>query len=629
MNQTRPKKMKNISLIFSVFFVFAASAQLQEMDIIVNSNVAEDYSQRIKRIDKSKSLNAVGLPFEDDFSKDHFEGNEAGNEVLWNGLTANRNLSWGDNPPSIGVVTLDGLNATGYPHDGFIGGNISNADTLTSVGINLLDEQNVFLSFFFQAGGLGDDPNNGDSLILEFFNIDNNTWDWNWGMNGNIGFTDFEQIILPIDQATYLHDNFQFRFRNYATADGSFDHWNIDYLRLDANRNINDTALVDICFAEPIYSLLNEDYVSIPWTHYMNNGPSSLTTDQKALGVRNLRSSLAFINETGMTVEYNGSEQISFTDAASPSIPAYTDLAINQEIGASPNNYFFDPNVNTISAEFDVTAFLTSSPNSNSENDTYSFSQKFLNYYDYSDNSAERSFGLSIKDGNANIAVKVKALQSDSLEAVQMSFYQAGINLTNGLILVTVWDDDGQNGTPGTILYQSEDVLSPEFPNQIGGYKVYFLAEKILVDQSYYIGFKQVSEDFISVGLDKNTISSEEKIYYNLNNDSFLPSGLSGTALMRPQYLSDIEYVGVSENLLPVDFIAYPNPTSDFVNIKHNSSRVFQSAQFYDQLGRFVGNKTIESNRINVGSLEEGIYHVILIDRDKQKSISQKIVIIK
>ena len=65
----------------------------------------------------------------------------------------------------------------------------------------------------------------------------------------------------------------------------------------------------------------------------------------------------------------------------------------------------------------------------------------------------------------------------------------------------------------------------------------------------------------------------------------------------------------------------YPNPSSDFINI--NSADSIEEYSIYDLTGRIVKNSNPNSNnfRINVTSLNKGIYLVKLSSGDKTGSI--------
>ena len=88
---------------------------------------------------------------------------------------------------------------------------------------------------------------------------------------------DFEQVMIPISDTAFLKKGFQFRFRNYAQLNGSWDHWHLDYVRLDRNRNLNDTNLLDYSFIYPAGSLLNT-YKSVPLSHFLPNALANMDT---------------------------------------------------------------------------------------------------------------------------------------------------------------------------------------------------------------------------------------------------------------------------------------------------------------------------------------------------------------
>ena len=107
----------------------------------------------------TRSNNTLSIPFADDFS----QGTGYPDQRYWVDNQAFINNTLALNPPSIGVATLDGLNAEGLPYGGGFGG----SDTLTSRVIDLADEQSAYLSFYIQPKGLGYIPQVKDSLIVE------------------------------------------------------------------------------------------------------------------------------------------------------------------------------------------------------------------------------------------------------------------------------------------------------------------------------------------------------------------------------------------------------------------------------------------------------------------------------
>jgi len=255
-----------------------------------------------------------------------------------------------------------------------------------------------------------------------------------------------------------------------------------------------------------------------------------------------------------------------------------------------------------------------------------SFTQTFLNYYDYSDGTAESNFGIGDFTGSGNVAFRVDSEFADSLEAVQISFFPSGIDAENGNILISVWEDDGLGGTPGSLVYQSTEIEHPNFTNTIDGYAVYFLEETIAVDESYYIGWKQTTPEKATVGLDKNRVPAVERLYYNLNGE-WIPGGLSGTALMRPQYISDIVMVGIEEIEFTDDLTVWPNPANDRLSIQSAENIRYEAAVIFDQLGQVVMNVPVYQNEIHFEGLAEGLYFITFVAEEGTLKTSKKIVI--
>ena len=163
--------------------------------------------------------------------------------------------------PSIGVATFDALNSSGllYEHGSSIR---FEADHLTSNPINLEGDasDNFYLSFLYQPQGIMDPPEQGDSLTLEFYSAADEEWYSVWRAEGT-EVHPFKTVIINIDDPKFTSKGFRFRFTNYATLSstindpgmiGNADHWHIDYVFLDRNRNPADTVLRDVAFSLPL-----------------------------------------------------------------------------------------------------------------------------------------------------------------------------------------------------------------------------------------------------------------------------------------------------------------------------------------------------------------------------------------
>ena len=271
---------------------------------------------------KSSVLDTVDLPFLDDFSKDNIYPDAA----FWldSNVFINRNLPIA--PPTLGVATFDGVSKSGCPYDTTLtnpGASLS-ADTLTSKPINLslLPSDSVYFSFLWQAKGRGNDPEQDDSLVLDFFNPTTKIWTNMWskkGYNPSLGDTTFRLVIIPVTDTAFLKNAFQFRFRNKATVSGNVDHWHIDYVLLDKNRNMNDTIFDDVAFAYNSRSLL-KNYYAMPWEQYQ---PSEMKTNLNFL-IRNNNSVQKNTSFDYTIFNNSGSTEATYTGGSDNCLPFAT-----------------------------------------------------------------------------------------------------------------------------------------------------------------------------------------------------------------------------------------------------------------------------------------------------------------
>ena len=249
-------------LIFFLFLVTEIKGQEFISSLISNPVLLKQ--QFLTNKDKS----VINLPFFDDFSYN----NSIVDSNLWKKSSVFVNRTYPINPPTIGVATFDGMNEKGLARD--ISSNISEpSDTLLSKTIDMSGLTSAYFMFYFQGKGIGDSPQLQDSLILEF--LRDSIWEQKWFSNGQ-DMLEFQKEVIIIDSLHYLTNNFQFRFRNYATISGNFDHWHIDYVKINEFLNPSDTMeLNDVSFVYKSPSFLKR-YSEMPWTHFLNNESSEL-----------------------------------------------------------------------------------------------------------------------------------------------------------------------------------------------------------------------------------------------------------------------------------------------------------------------------------------------------------------
>ncbi len=100
------------------------------------------------------------------------------------------------------------------------------------------------------------------------------------------------------------------------------------------------------------------------------------------------------------------------------------------------------------------------------------------------------------------------------------------------------------------------------------------------------------------------------EIYVIASNPDDASSGTLGIL-----YQTTLKVLGINE-ILKDDVKIYPNPTADFINLKLSSKNKIDEAVIYDNSGRMVFKTKIESDKIDLRSLNTGIYLLYFTNTD-------------
>lgn len=552
----------------------------------------------------------------------------ATDNALWQDNFAYRNSRFAINPPTVGVASFDGLDENGYPYDFTSQTSYGIADYLTSKPINLgfdifsnpyTAADSIYLSFYYQPTGRGEEPDSDDSLFLEFWSPSALTWNRVWVTSGFECDSTFRQEIIPVTAGMYLQNGFQFRFGNYSTLSGSIDHWHIDYVFLNEFRTKNDTVRDDVAYQYEPLSLLDE-YSAVPWAHYKWN-PSLYMADTLSTFQRNNADAGHLVGNNIMEIAYEGSVLNTFNHPNNPSVNAYTNYTTLWDIGLQP--FEFDTTVNDTCALFDISFRHQATPDFERENDTVHVAQNFENYYAYDDGTAEWAYGLNNAGGK--LAYKFDLVQPDSIRALKIYFHPDVVNVENDAFLLTIWDATGSSGKPNNIIFQNSNYSTVTYTDALNGFKEYFFDEKILLPAGqYYVGMQQIDARPLNIGMDFNT-NRKSKIYFNVSG-TWINTSFKAALMMRPIFatLCDQLYAGVEE-VEKWEVEVYPNPANDQIFI--NSDEENFIVTLTDLTGRIVLNEKV-NHSVQVSSLTEGIY-LMQIQSENTGKISVKKIMIK
>ena len=548
----------------------------------------------------SVSKSSLSIPFFDDFSTNQLNVNK------WIGNSTLINNNYPVNPPTIGVVTFDGLDSNGFAYDINISNNSGVADQLLSQDIDLSNVDTAFFLFYYQPQGYGDNPQIEDSLFLEFLSDSSGVKSWRkvWAVPGN-NLHEFKKNVIMIYDQDFLHNSFQFRFVNYATLSGNFDHWHIDYVKLDNYFSPVDTSdLNDVSFVYDSPSFLKR-YNEMPWLHFINNFNDEINDTVNIL----LRNNQASIN---VDYQYNVYEDNIIIDH-------YPSLGISRNITVldfdSIGNYSFKNPPITISnsvfpsnykdsCEFIIEHIIGTGLNDFKGNDTLIRKQRFYSHFSYDDGSVESAYGINVS--GAMGAYQFRLNRPDTLRAVQIYFPQMLDTVNQISFQLTVWDDN--NGIPGNILYQKQEYPKHTPTNH---FHFYYLDSLFQLTDVFYVGWQQNSSDMLNIGLDKNN-SANNYMFYNVGG-SWNNSQYSGSWMIRP--IVSMEDVSLSVDNNKNKFKFFPNPAKNKINIKLSSNLNY--IKLFDISGKLILYKKFNSNniRLNVSSFSRGTY-VLSIEND-------------
>lgn len=550
--------------------------------------------------------------------------------MIWEDSYVYLNNTMAVDPWSLGVVTFDGLDETGYPYA--INSTLTNyADYLTSKPIDMsvmTIADSMYFSFMYQAQGFADKPELGDSLVLQFYASNLDQWRNVWAING-VALDTFRPGHILIDDPDYFTDAFQFRFVNYGGLSGSLDHFHVDYVNLRSVPGIGgsaDSLLRDIAFSYPQNTLL-QDYTSVPWDHYKNLAtPNNVMSPDVQIVMANSFPTDISANDGTMEIYHNSIlESAPCTLVSDILCDNVNDNYFALDIPYSNHDiqscYTFDQSKPGISQDFEVISTATGGAPNFAGNDTTSFIQTFQNYYSYDDGSAESAYGCT--GVQSRLAIQYTPYEADSIIGLAMHFVPSVEDVSNNNFLLMVWDDN--NGQPGNVIYE-DNLFFPRTPSYNYGYNMfsyYFFEDtlRVPVNGTFYVGWRQFQAERLNIGLDRN-IDNSDHIFFSTDGGSIWNQGTeAGSAMIRPIFSTDMNVTLGVEEKPEIERISkiYPNPTKNKVTIE--PSVTYTGAVLRNMQGQIV--KQIDETVFYMQDLPSGIYFLEVIGESKVHKISK------
>ena len=583
------------------------NARQQALDTVLTLPFWDDFSQPV--------TDALGFTTPDTL---HWQPAQGRGVLLSTGL--------GIAPPSIGVASFDGTNAQGAAYD-TTASRSGLSDELVSQPIDLTlvpeaERNSVFLSFFWQPRGRGELPESvGDSLRLQFKTLDTaQQWVTVWKQTGNESLvTDaFVQEILTVNNPTYFHDRFQFRFQSFNRQSGAFDTWNIDYVYLNQGRSANDLAYPDAAITSLPTSPFG-DYTQVPMRQFRAAPERYLSGS--SVQYYNLRGQPvgttfeAFVNNAlSGEVLYRLSDSANAlsplptafdrrTIAVGPPLASALDLT--QDSLYLQSEFYIEtgdlPRIASINAEGDTVFNLSVDYR---DNDTVRTTFVLNESLAYDDGTAE--FGLELNQTGGRVAYEFVVPEEDLLTDIDIHFPNLGQN-QGTLFKLFVWKTLTDTAR-GEVMLRESGTLAAQGAFQANGFTTYQLESPVAVQDTFYVGYQQESTDrFLIIGFDKNT-DTNERIFFNVSSDWEQNTELQGSLMIRPRFDRERAQLVTDlpdEAVVPMaDLTVFPNPTSGRVRVQG----VYDRLRVVDLLGRAVPVALRSDGVVDLSPYPAGVY---------------------
>lgn len=612
-------------LFVLVLFLFVNSSNAQ---IVIKSLHSSNNS--LAKIAKQNN-HSITLPFWDDFST----STSLIDTTWWTRESQSQVLvkhGIGIDAPSNGVATFDGINTLGIPYlptptDGGVDSLVSQYIDLTQVPSSL--RNTVYLSFFYQFKGLGEAPEEQDSLILYFKDKDGN-WDKFWPKNNadnyNTNPEEFTEIFTQVIDSKYFHPEFQFMLKARGRQNGWIDNWLVDYVYMDKRRTATDNSYLDRTFTAAPSSIFSQ-YTAMPYDDFLAAVDKNSLFQQTKTKLRNLENDL-------QPIEYSVNLYDTLNNSLIEAITTDNPLILFQKELVEITSNALDPSLLNNAAdslflmlEYYVNSgdkFLIDSIYNNGldtafynhinlkQNDTIRSYFTLHDYYSYDDGTAE--YGAGINQPLGKIAYQYEVTVGKYLDRIDIYFPNVE-GVQNGTPLeLFVLNDFEEN--ENSLLLNSNIAIDHTGINEFIQFN---LAQPIFVTDTFFIGFTNLSStnQWLGVGLDKNT-DSFDKIFINVTGNWEANTDVHGSLMMRPHFTTETPIVGIKEDVLP-SISVYPNPSNGSFKI----DGAYNSIKLIDMLGKAVPFKLINKSQLNYTITSPQI--LILLIETKSGNINKRI----
>ncbi|MGF1532306.1 MAG: T9SS type A sorting domain-containing protein [Bernardetiaceae bacterium] len=605
-----------VGLLFGGGFSWAAQAQIVRVPLHQVSSTGSLPTFRMAEDSipaDSATVDSVFLvlPFIEDFSATRTRQPDTLKWLPRGGTHINNEM--GTNPPSFNFATFDGFDAAGNPYNSRMPTEVDTTDRLVSHYFDLRPYQvsdRLLLSFFWQLEGLGERPDAEDFLQLQFKDSTQN-WITQWQrQGGDTAATPFVQEAVYIENPAFFHRDFQFRFQSRGRRSGSFDVWNLDYIYLDTGRAREPLAYLDIAANRAANDYLKGPYRAVPFDHYFADPVRWTQTDSLKALYNNLDQTFNVIEYECAILDASTDRFLSFlrVDSLLDRNTRFVEgNQRNRPLYAQPKTDIIRPgrpdqNTFIIAQQFRVST--GEEKDLIPTNDTLTTYNILSDYYAYDDGTAEFAAGVNQRFGK--LAYRYAIAQPDELTGIDFYFPSVGEDLQGQTFMLYVWKklDSATVNPQDEVLYEEE--VTFESALGVNTLTRHNFREPVPVEDTIYIGWQQLGEEFLVAGLDRNTDSGEE-IFFNVANRWERNQTIAGSLLLRPVF-GDLLVSGTEEETqITEEWLLFPNPSTGYFRVRHPSGQRPERLTLVDMRGNVVADLH-HAAEMQVHTLPKGIY---------------------
>jgi hypothetical protein len=229
-------------------------------------------------------------------------------------------------------------------------------------------------------------------------------------------------------------------------------------------------------------------------------------------------------------------------------------------------------------------------------NDTLVQEYTIHNYLAYDDGTAEFSAGVNLIQGE--LALAFYAPNPDTLTDIDIYFPAISPSTVGQAIEIKVWSNLSDQG----VLRQRPAVIEATGRNT---FQRFALGTPIIVQDTFYIGFEQFTNNYIGVGFDRNNTAGSSFIYSFTDEVWKQNDRVSGSLMIRPVFRSASDFILGNEREPIKEVVIYPNPSIGHFSL----DGAYEEIYVFDLYGRVVYHSTTKPVH-DASSLEPGIYFV-------------------